>query len=253
MAMFERYIGIDYSGAGKPTARLAGLQVYTAEGGEMPERVAPDRGVKWSRELIADYLLQTLGGPAPTIVGIDHAFSFPESYMKRFHIQTWDAFVDDFVRHWPTHERGVSELNTEDNPRRGKPDEFRVTDTWTSSAKSVFKFGVIGQVGPSSHAGIPWLKYLRDRLGDSVFLWPFDGFTPPEGRSVIAEVYPAIFKNRFSLVGMPESSDERDAKAVALWLQDPDRLGFLPRYFEPPLSDQDRDAARLEGWILGVA
>lgn len=44
-------------------------------------------------------------------IGIDHAFSFPMSYMQRFGIETWDQFLDDFMRHWPTadpHEYNVS-------------------------------------------------------------------------------------------------------------------------------------------------
>jgi hypothetical protein len=44
-------------------------------------------------------------------IGIDHAFSFPMSYMQRFGIETSDQFLDDFMRHWPTadpHEYNVS-------------------------------------------------------------------------------------------------------------------------------------------------
>jgi hypothetical protein len=37
-------------------------------------------------------------------IGIDHAFSFPMSYMRRYGIETWDQFLDDFMRHWPTAE-----------------------------------------------------------------------------------------------------------------------------------------------------
>jgi len=81
-------------------------------------------------------------------------------------------------------------------------------------------------------------------------LWPFDGFDVPEGKSVIAEVYPALYKRRF-----PEddrSSDEHDAWSIAAWLQEADRRGTLDRYFQPPLTLPERKQAELEGWILGV-
>jgi len=34
------------------------------------------------------------------------------------------------------------------------------------SAKSVFHFDVLGSVAKSTHVGIPWLRYIRER-------WPF--------------------------------------------------------------------------------
>ena len=41
MSSFERYVGIDYSGAKTPTASLKGLRVYLAEGEAMPADVLP--------------------------------------------------------------------------------------------------------------------------------------------------------------------------------------------------------------------
>ena len=40
MSAFERYIGIDYSGAETPTASLRGLRVYVAEGDTPPAEAA---------------------------------------------------------------------------------------------------------------------------------------------------------------------------------------------------------------------
>ena len=41
MLKFQRYIGIDYSGAKTPTASLNGLRVYLAEGNRVPAEVPP--------------------------------------------------------------------------------------------------------------------------------------------------------------------------------------------------------------------
>ena len=71
----------------------------------------------------------------------------------------------------------------------------RLTEQRTRGAKSVFHFDVQGQVAKSTHAGIPWLRYLRRQLGTRVHFWPFDGWAMPAGRSAVVEVYPALWKH----------------------------------------------------------
>jgi hypothetical protein len=39
--LFERYIGIDYSGAQTPEAGLSGRRTYVAESANLPEEVRP--------------------------------------------------------------------------------------------------------------------------------------------------------------------------------------------------------------------
>jgi hypothetical protein len=43
----------------------------------------------------------------------------------------------------------------------------------------VFYFDVQGSVAKSTHAGIQWLRFIRQRLGDRVHFWPFDGWDIP--------------------------------------------------------------------------
>jgi hypothetical protein len=39
----------------------------------------------------------------PTLVGIDHGFSFPLRYFEAHGLlPDWPTFLDDFQRHWPT-------------------------------------------------------------------------------------------------------------------------------------------------------
>jgi len=139
----------------------------------------------------------------------------------------WDGFLDDFVEHWPTHEPNtyVDFIRDAGPTRIGWPTEFRLCERWTSSAKSVFQFGVQGQVAKSTHAGIPWLWHIRRHLGDRVHFWPFDGWAIPAGKSVIAEVYPSILRNRYPRDD--RSPDEQDAYAVARWLRETCENGFL--------------------------
>jgi hypothetical protein len=52
----------------------------------------------------------------------------------------------------------------------------RLTEERSGSAKSVFHFDVQGSVAKSTHAGIPWLRFIRQPLGKRVHFWPFDGW-----------------------------------------------------------------------------
>jgi hypothetical protein len=84
MTAFARYIGIDYSGAQTPSASLKGLRVYLAEAGAPPIEVMPPPSPRkyWTRRGIAEWLVERLAEPPPTLVGIDHGFSFPLRYFE---------------------------------------------------------------------------------------------------------------------------------------------------------------------------
>lgn len=68
----------------------------------------------------------------------------------------------------------------------------------------------------------------------SIHFWPFDGFDVPEGKSVIAEVYPSLFRRLYAKQG--RKPDEHDAYCVAAWLARMDSRGTLDHYFKPPRS-----------------
>jgi len=114
----------------------------------------------------------------------------------------------------------------------------------------VFQFDVQGQVAKSTHAGLPWLRHLRNECKGRIHFWPFDGWEIPQGRSVIVEVYPSLWMKRFP--GEDRDADQHAAYAAAAWLQRADREGSLPGFFKPLLEPQERVIAGIEGWILGV-
>ena len=255
---FDQSIGIDYSGAATAESRSKTLQIYAATGGP-PERTiaVPEEGKthwNWCRKEIAEYLVDMARKNATFIAGIDHAFSFPESYFERYDLTSWDEFLSDFVEHWPTHRPGiyVDFIRDEGATRLGWPTEFRLCERWTSSAKSVFDFTPgPGIVAKSTHAGIPWLSHIREEFGDRVHFWPFDGWEIPEGKSAIVEVYPSIFSARYPCAD--RTADQQDAYATARWLKEIGDREFLERCLNPPLTDEEQQTARLEGWILGIA
>ena len=146
---------------------------------------------------VAAWLAERLQQEDRCWVGIDHGFSFPLDYFKRNKLKTWPAFLEDFVQHWPTAgDNATVEQFRSKSKRTGDAKELRLTDRWTSSAKSVFQFDVQGSVAKSTHAGLPFLKQLRDQ-NPNLHFWPFNGWDVPEGKSVVAEIYPSLFRNRY--------------------------------------------------------
>ena len=257
--IFDRYIGIDYSGAQTAESSLPGLRLYLAEQSHAPGEVQPPVSPRryWTRAGIAAWLEERLLESPISMVGIDHGFSFPLRYFRKYGLaHDWTAFLEDFHRHWPTDELHtyvdfVREGECGNGAARvGDSRWRRLTEEASGRAKSVFHFGVPGSVAKSTHAGLPWLLHLRKRLGTRIHFWPFDGWEPPAGRSVIAEAYPSLWSGAYPRED--RTPDQHDAYSIAAWLRQADQHGSLARYLNPELVSDSRKIAEVEGWILGV-
>ena len=266
--MFDRYIGIDYSGAGTSMKRLEGLAVCCAVGNADPRPVRTDTpgAVRWTRQELACWLVGRLQEPCRTLVGIDHAFGFPMAYFRQYPEiagGNWDDFLTDFRMSWRTHKDGVTvraqyyeqiERMMQGNPegcRFGIGDWFRLTDP--PNASSVFDFLTkFGDVAHSTHAGLPWLLHIREELGDGVHFWPFDCWDISSGQSVVVEVYPALWNKRFPRIYGGRGGHEHDAYSVARWMSEKDQHGLIEQFFNPNLNGAQLDQAQMEGWIFGV-
>ena len=253
--MFDRYIGIEYSGKEAPVSRLQALQVFNATPASNPVRVpVSSTGARnWCRKDLAAWCTRELMGDSRCIIGIDHGFSFPLSYMQWHKIKSWPQFLEHFHHSWPTdRDHMYVDFVRENNPPSGSADELRLCEKWTANAKSVFQFDMHSALAKSTHAGIVWLHEMRRHPGllEKVHFWPFDGFDVPEDKSVVAETYPSLFRRRYP----PDdrTSDEHDAYAVSMWLKHMDGRGTLRQYFNPPLTLPERRFADIEGWIIGI-
>ena len=258
-ATFENYIGIDYSGAETPTSSLKGLRLYIADQSSMPVEVQPPPSPRkyWTRRGMAEWLVEYLAKGGPTLVGIDHGFSFPWRYFETCHLAPhWPDFLDDFREHWPTDEDHVyvdfvRVGSVGDGGARSGSSRWRRLTEERAGAKSVFHFDVPGAVAKSTHAGIPWLRFIRQNLKEQVHFWPFDGWDVPNGCSAIVEVYPSLWSKMYPREG--RTGDQHDAWSVARWLQAADHDGHLARFFSPDLTPTEHTVAQVEGWIFGVA
>ena len=256
MQAFDRYIGIDYSGAETPKSSLKGLRIYIAARNEAPTEVFPPPSPRrhWTRNEIAHWLVARFLEGQRTLVGIDHGFSFPLKYFDKYHLaHDWPAFLDDFQRHWPTDDDVYVDfvrdgLHGDGNARSGNPRWRRIAEE-QAGAKSVFHFDVPGSVAKSTHAGLPWLRYMRSHA-HGVHFWPFDGWAIPGGRSVVAEVYPSLWSPCFAREN--RNDDQHDAYSAAEWIRRSDRDGTLMEFFAPVLSPQEQEVVNIEGWILGI-
>jgi hypothetical protein len=254
---FSRYIGIDYSGAETPSSSLPGLRIYSAERFSTPVEIAPPASPRkyWTRKEIAEWLVEQLSSGVRALVGIDHGFS-PLQYFESHGLPLdWVSFLNDFQKHWPTDENIYVDFVREGVvgngvARSGNSRWRRLTELRARSAKSVFLFDVPGSVAKSTHAGIPWLRYIRKHAADRVHFWPFDGWRIPPDRSAIVEVYPALWNRLFPV----EDRDphQQDAFATTKWFQSADADGSLETYLHPNLEPADRNKGTIEGWILGV-
>lgn len=253
--MFDHYIGVNYSGERAPVSRLPALQVFAATPIENPNPVpVPSNAARhWCRKDLAAWCIRSLMSEGRRIMGFNHGFSFPATYMRRNELKSWPQFLEHFCQSWPTdRDHMYVDFVRENRPPSGANEELRLCEQWTPFVPSVFHFEENPLSARSAHAGIVWLHEMRHHPGllEKVHFWPFDGFDVPEDKSVVAEVFPALFSRRY-VTSLDEVAGH-DAFTIAMWLKQMDGRGVLRQYFNPPLTLPERRLADIEGWALGV-
>jgi hypothetical protein len=165
-----------------------------AEGQAPPIQVEPPTSVRryWTRDGIAHWLVEQLADGAPTLIGIDHGFSFPLRYFEAHDLKfDWYAFLEDFQKYWPTDDQKTWVRDILRTHAGGSRDPgplkncFRLTEKKAKTAKSVLNFDVKqGCVAFSTHAGIPWLRFdlvvTRDQFYERTNL-----ITTKDGKSFV--------------------------------------------------------------------
>jgi len=272
MPLFDKYIGIDYSGADKPRSKIKGLAVVQSSQGSPASLVYPstaqhsasDKEHLWSREEVYFWLRnQLLSSQERMIIGIDHGLSYPLSVLQQLELDQWDDFLKWSNQTWQT-TRLTMKQSKEQAHYTNSTAKRLVEREFVPSTKSVVDLdrvsGMQGAVSYSTHTGLPWiyrLRYWQKRHGMNIHFWPFDGKIIPEHHHVIVEAYPSLYKRRMMIEPhlfnvSTYSEHERDAYYIAEWMRERDQEDTLAPYLAlPTLSSAEDQLSLLEGWVLG--
>ena len=177
-------IAVDWSGAKRPTRKLALAEVVDGE-------LRPVR-TPTSREEVVEELIRICHQSPDTVIGLDFAFSLPAWFLA-------ERGLTSVVDLWRLVEReGEGWLRDCPDPFWGRPGrsrplharQLRHTEEALGSVggisiKSVFQIGGAGTVGTGSLRGMPLLLTLR---AAGISVWPFD----PPLKPFVVEIYPRL-------------------------------------------------------------
>jgi hypothetical protein len=241
---FERFIGIDWSGAARPS----GQQVYVAEAHRQDARITVQSVVRArDRSAVESYLRgdalahapawSDWPGPRPLdrrarrIVAMDFAFGFPtefripglEGAWRWDELAGWAARVEGDGRNGSLESlRGVIEqtdaLAGQFRLRAGDAALMhkRLTDSHAPGRpESVFHLIGPSQVGLGSITGIAMLHRLRGVEG--LALWPFD---TPERLEAAAAVLVEIFPRMWLAAGTRKNQLPGRVRQLQAWQHD---------------------------------
>jgi len=286
---FNRFIGIDWSGAENPGRGLQIAQCF--QGNTIPQIVSKRESLNWRRREVLDWLVQINNQGERIIAGFDFAFAYPYCDEKAYfpgHKNSPNSFkslwkvIDsicggDFYG-GPFYKRNNAKFSDYLLYSTYKGQKYsgrmRITDNrcaeLAGNPAPVFKCVGPESVGIGSVAGMRLLYYVNSNLNKDFFVWPFQ--RENNERSVIVEIFPRFF---YILAGMnPRDWRNRDTINSALkWfgseallhdvaIETDDQIDAIisaaairhlagnPATWQP--SRLNECARAHEGWILGV-
>ncbi|MDQ0455898.1 hypothetical protein [Rhizobium paknamense] len=290
MALFNRYLIVDWSAASTPGRGANSLWACLAEG--------DDRGVKmlWLEnfptraefmQCLSTVVEETLASGLRLLAGFDFAFGYPAGTAKqvtgsadwralwrkiaadiedaadnrnnRFELASrWNAsYFSGEPRFWGRpHQHRYAHLSDTKPPAPASPPfVFRRSEHFAKGAKSVWQMSYNGSVGGQTLLGIARLSRFLDESGqgEQIAVWPFEtGFVECFDKPVVfAEIYPSLFT-------LPDSSSVKDAVQVATAADAfarYDQDGRLAQLLgPPPMLNEEELALSIaeEGWVLGI-
>lgn len=289
---FERFIGIDWSGAKKPGRGIQVAQCFS--GKNFPEIINNRKQQNWRRKDIIDWLAELHHDGQRVLVGFDFAFAYPYCDKGAYFPEhkrspktvdalwkTIDAICHDSIDFYggpfykPQDAMFGEYLHYPLKKGKRYEDRFRKTDASCKKIKgcvpaSVFKCLGAASVGIGSIAGMRMLHHIKTHLNKDFQIWPFE--KENNGRSVIVEIYPTLFYRLSGQNTRNWQNHETVNKALKYFGSDP-----LPSDLRVELKDQIdaiisaapirhlannpntwyraelKECARVyEGWILGV-
>jgi hypothetical protein len=249
---FDRYIGVDWSGARGPT--LKGLQVAVCEAGiSVPTLVRNPAGGHWTRPDFVAWLSEQLSLGPRILCGMDFSFCFPwrdrgayfpglsddpddwQDFWQRLEsccASDTQYFGGDFVqsKDFKDHFAEAGRVGNR-YTRRLRMTEIACQEQGLGTPESVFNLRGPRQVGKGSLAGMRVLRELRQNT--SLAVWPFDSLGT--GSSAIVETFPTAFV-RLAGLGAGKIRELEDLQAIV------DHYGSSLRGLITEFTDDEADA-----------
>ena len=286
--MFDTFVMVDWSAAAVP--RTGRDSIWICWRDSAGERLVNPATRHQAKALLADWLAAARSNGERVLMGFDFPFGYPAGFAALLGLSgpPWRAVWDEIARlvsddehnsnnrfdvaatlnerisgskfpFWGCPARPPRTCLGPKHHRGHEPNglaERRLIDEYMTGAQPCWKLLGAGSVGGQVLTGIPVVRALRDdpRWRNGARIWPFEtGLrTRPDGRLVMAEVYPSLWSVS------PTADEPKDAaqvRTVARFFAQRDQAGELGALFagDPGLTrEQHNCVVSEEAWTLGV-
>jgi len=271
---FDTLLFADYSGAAAPSAQRRAIALWRLDRGGRPRKVRGPFTRATLREAILAALVDATGAGRRVLFGLDHQWSWPRDLWAAAGLagRPWREALRSLVSGdgarpplGPAHVfpaafnawagkaifhcrvRGLARTYGVPTRSGWTGDPVRLAERAMPGAKPATRLGGTGAVAGQTLVGLAELHRLLGearRLGVPVLAWPMDALADDGESHVGCEIYPSFCRPLHV-----EKTDDADARWTCLWASRADLAAAVDLTRAPA---RVRQAARLEGWILGA-
>jgi len=271
---FDAFLFADYSGAAAPSAQRRAIALWRLDRGGRARKVPGPFTREALREAILAGLVEATRAGRRVLFGIDHQWSWPRDLWSVAGLagRSWRDGLRSLVEGaagrpplGPAHVfpaafnawagapifhcrvKGLARVYGLPTRSDWRGDPVRLAERAMRGAKPATRLGGTGAVAGQTLVGLVELHRLLEEAASRrvpVLAWPMDALADDGLSHVGCEIYPS-----FCRPPQVRKSDDADARWACLWAARADLAGALDLRRAPAPV---REAARLEGWILGA-
>ena len=289
MPHFDKFIGIDWSGA--KGSKQGGLQIAVAgPDNDAPKLISPNEGNLWGRDDVFLWLSETIKRER-ALIGFDFAFGYPHHDLGCYfpgmnkdpaHIFGLWELIDKTCKE-ASNFYGGSFYKRKELPFHkyflspyGKGELYfprkRITELFCKKVTAphpTMKCIGPANVGTGSLAGMRFLHKLKKSLDKEIEIWPFE---KKRGRSVAVEIFPRLYFKQSGTNPQNWQDQEMINNALKYFDSKPIQQDWIPKREDEPdalvsaaalrsltsnpamwsAPDDYSSEVNLEGWIFGV-
>ena len=289
MPHFDKFIGIDWSGA--KGSKQGGLQIAVAgPDNDAPKLISPNEGNLWGRDDVFLCLSETIKSER-ALIGFDFAFGYPHHDLGCYfpgmnkdptHIFGLWELIDKTCKE-ASNFYGGSFYKRKELPFHkyflspyGKGELYfprkRITELFCKKVTAphpTMKCIGPANVGTGSLAGMRFLHKLKKSLDKEIEIWPFE---KKRGRSVAVEIFPRLYFKQSGTNPQNWQDQEMINNALKYFDSKPIQQDWIPKREDEPdalvsaaalrslasnpamwsAPDDYSSEVNLEGWIFGV-